>query len=350
MSLSALRLALLTAACVAGCAPAHTAAASDTYLSWSGKTPATATVQTTTGSYAVPPSPYGQVGDPFTHTLDWSGKHPSAPQSAAQPAPQPQPPVQVATVTPPSQPWSQPFVAPASPPVQRAAPPVRRATGRYVDTPAPPQQIEPEDDDTVDGVNAVTAPAPAVQPMPDPAPVAAPSPVAAIQAPPAAALAPADTGDYQVPASSPYAARIAEARAAQAAVEQAAQQQAANTPPPAPAKPSPAKAVPAKPAAPATPPAAALATAPEPAEPLAAQETDHVFIPGEQYTSTADAPRFYSLVREYGMKPDPITVDTNAGGALLSPLSDVKTPDDHQDDSRDDNDTSDNDSTDDDTP
>ena len=85
------------------------------------------------------------------------------------------------------------------------------------------------------------------------------------------------------------------------------------------------------------------ATVPAPAPSLASQETDHVFIPGEHYTDASDAPRFYSLHREYGYKPDPITVDDNATGALLTVAPDKSAKSD--DDS-----TSDSDSTADSTP
>ncbi|MGA9657974.1 MAG: hypothetical protein WBQ60_02590, partial [Asticcacaulis sp.] len=61
----------------------------------------------------------------------------------------------------------------------------------------------------------------------------------------------------------------------------------------------------------------ATASAPAPAASLASQETDHVFIPGEHYTSAADEPRYYSLHRQYGLTPDPITVTEGATGALL---------------------------------
>ena len=110
-----------------------------------------------------------------------------------------------------------------------------------------------------------------------------------------------------MPATSKYAARIAAARASAAA--QDAQAVAANT-----AAPADAKTAKADPKAKTKPVAA---TAPETTPQLAAQETDHVFIPGEQYTNPDEAPRLYSLHRAYGLKPDPITVDHDATGAIL---------------------------------
>ncbi len=127
-----------------------------------------------------------------------------------------------------------------------------------------------------------------------PVPVNRPAPVAVIALPsapksvPVAKAAPItpQTG-YQVPATSKYAARLNALHAT--ADAQAAQQ------------------------------APVVATAPATSEPLAAQETDHVFIPGEHYTDASDEPRLYSLHRQYGLKPDPIMVDHDATGALLSP-------------------------------
>ncbi len=310
------------------------------YLTWSNKIPAASADTTVQGpggaTYAIPPSPYGQVGNPYKATLTWSNRYGPAQPAQSRPAqaqPDPAPAADtgdVASITVPAQPLSQPEARPQ---------PVRRATGRYVDTPPPPQQIEPEDDDAVDGVSATTAPQAA---PPPPAPVADAAPASVPVAAEATPVQTADDGAWQVPASSPYAARIAAARAEQAA--QLAAADAASAPPPAapatPAKPSKAAKT-AKTAAPA--PAPVVATAPAPSEPLSAQATDHVFIPGEQYTSAADAPRFYSLVREYGLKPDPIQVDPNATGALLEPLQDVRTDDDKADDDNkaDNDDTSD---------
>ncbi|MGN6424077.1 MAG: hypothetical protein ACTHLA_12270 [Asticcacaulis sp.] len=283
-------------------------------------------------SYPVPPSPYGQVGDPFVRTLQWPGKN-------------------------------QPQTAPAQP----AAPPAatKPSAAKIASVPtAPPQQTpslqaypDPGMADDPDLTPPAAAPAPrpvVAAPKPQP-PVqtaaAKPTPPAPVKAPPMPTPAPKpeqpqydanaatdmyDSG-FQVPSNSPYAARIAAARAA------AAQQQAqvvAMQPVSAP----PADATPQKPDLNAkTAPAKASATAatshtttvPAPSASLASQETDHVFIPGEHYTDASEAPRFYSLHREYGYKPDPITVDDNATGALLTVTPDggkdanTDTPDDN---------------------
>src|SRR6185312_17189986 len=56
---------------------------------------------------------------------------------------------------------------------------------------------------------------------------------------------------------------------------------------------------------------------PAPAPAPQTADDDKPFVPGEHYTDASEAPRLYSLHRAYGLKPDPITVDTNASGALL---------------------------------
>ncbi len=352
MSRSLLRLCLLTGACLAAAA-AMPALAGTTYLNWANKSPVQATAQasvpapapvvtTATGSYTVPPSPYGQVGDPYVHPLNWSNRYGPAPQAPVQQASQPAPVQQVASLTPPPR---QPVPAAAPPQAPQRAQPVRN-TGRYVDSTPAPRQIEPEDD-AYEGVPDMTAPpvSPVAQRDLPPPPAKMTEGSAPARPAPQAPVAPAQTADddggYQVPANSPYAARIAAARKAQGDAAQAA----AQAPAPPAARPAPAQ-------------APVVATAPEPAEPLSADATDHVFIPGEHYTSAADEPRFYSLHREYGYRPDPITSDPNATGALLEPLNDVRTGDDQakddadsddssagDDDARSDKDTSDTDTT-----
>jgi hypothetical protein len=290
---------------------------------------------TSDASYPVPPSPYGQVGDPFVRTLQWPGK--TQPQTApAQPAaPTPAPTAatkpaatKIASVptappqqTPSLQAYPDPGMAddPDLTP-QPAAPAPRPAVAAPKPQPQPPVQ---------------TAAAKPTAPAPEPAP--APKP----EQPQYDANAATDMYDsgFQVPATSPYAARIAAARAA------AAQQQAQITamqPVSAPAtdatpqKPDlTAKTAPAKAAEAA--PEGHTATVPAPSASLASQETDHVFIPGEHYTDASEAPRFYSLHREYGYKPDPISSDDHATGALLTvaPDSGDKGDDDASDDDSD---------------
>lgn len=264
--------------------------------------------------YPVPPSPYGQVGDPFVRTLQWPGKTQpqTAPVKPAAPAPAP---AKIASV-------------PTAPPQQ---------------TPSLQAYPDPGMADDPDLAPQAAAPAPppvVVAPKPQP-PVqtaaAKPTASAPVKAPPTPATAPKpeqpqydanaatdmyDSG-FQVPSTSPYAARITAARAAaaqQQAQVAAMQPVSAPTTNAAPQKPDlTAKTAPAK--AVETP--GHTATVPAPSASLASQETDHVFIPGEHYTDASEAPRFYSLHREYGYKPDPITVDDNATGALLTVTPDA---------------------------
>jgi len=291
------------------------------YLTWKHKSdaqmPAPApTVSSGGQDYPVPPSPYGQVGDPFARTLTWSGK--GRTEAPIQPAPQ-QPPVAPA-------PAPRPVASEAAPqPAPRPVEPHPRQLANVEPLPVPqhpiPQVTAPV---PVPQPKPVIVPEAALKPAPTPqsraqkplpqAPAVAAKPVPAQQPVPAAPPvqpAPPQTAanGYQVPATSKYASRIAAARAA------AAKQEADATPP--------ANATPAKPAI-KTPEKAgdkktdsAKATVPAPSPQLATEETDHVFIPGEQYKNASDAPRLYSLHRAYGLTPDPITVDHNATGALL---------------------------------
>lgn len=198
-----------------------------------------------TTTYAVPPSPYGQVGDPFLHTLIWPGKTPDA-----KPA--------------------------ATPAVLKSA-----------------TQTAPKPD-------LSAYPDPGAADDPDLAPRALQTQATAAAPPSAQAAASGlyDSG-YQVPATSPYAARIKAAReASRDAVKTASA-----------AAPTPQTPTPQAPTPQAPPQAAPQAAAPS---------GDHVFVPGEHYTDASEAPRFYSLHREYGYHPDPITVDEHPEGALLT--------------------------------
>jgi hypothetical protein len=275
------------------------------HLTWQHKSEpqaaSAATVSSGGQDYPVPPSPYGQVGDPFARTLTWSGK--GRVQQPQSPEPQPRP---VAS-------------APAQP--QRPADPPRQQMANVEPLPVPQHPVRP-----------VTAPVPVPQPRPvtvpeaalrpDPKPplkpqaapqkpvpqapavaTAKPVPAQPATVPPPAQPAPTQmaSNGYQVPSTSKYAARIASARA------NAAKQEAEATPP---ANTKPAGKTDKK-------PEAAKATVPAPTPQMATEETDHVFIPGEQYKNASDAPRLYSLHRAYGLTPDPITVDHNASGAIL---------------------------------
>ncbi len=308
----AVALTMIAAPCAAF---ASTAGA---YLNWSAKAQPmadapsqTEQVHTATGAYPVPPSPYGQVGDPYARSLRWPTKQTPAVTSPA-----------VASI---SQPPRTTFAPVPTAPMRAPAPvsvsqPVPMTMPKPVAVISVPQRPEPEDPGFADDPDltpeAPIASAPvhqsAAPPRPQPAPrpepkitpkatpaiASAPSPVHSETAPLPAALAPAlnnamstDTG-YEVPTTSKYAARIAAVRAAALPVAEA---------------PKTGKADP-----------KSTATAPEPDVSLASQETDHVFIPGEHYTTPADEPRLYSLHRQYGMRPDPITVSSGATGALLT--------------------------------
>lgn len=260
------------------------------YLNWRNKTPATTQtapetpppetpqVRTPTGDYPVPPSPYGQVGDPYARSLRWPAKQTpavaSVPSSPTAFAPMPAPPVRAPSPVSVSQP------VPVSAPQPVAV------------TPLPSERPDPglaDDPGMADDAPIAAAP-PKAALKTEPLPTA---PLPAAPAPAAVASALTTDGAYEVPATSKYAARIAAARAAALPVAEAAKNDQASTEKP-------------------------TATAPEPDISLASQEADHIFIPGEHYKTPADEPRLYSLHRQYGMKPDPISVTPNATGALLT--------------------------------
>ncbi|MBW8880265.1 MAG: hypothetical protein JF615_02235 [Asticcacaulis sp.] len=253
------------------------------YLTWQNKAQAPQASnqpsnQAPGRAYDVPPSPYGQVGDPYRHTLNWPAKNQPQQQVRQQQASIEPLPRQPAAAPPPAVSLAVPRPMPRPEPV----------------TVAP--QPEPEDED-----EAAPAPAPAPSAMAAPAPTPAPS----VPASPTATAVTSD-GGYQIPATSKYAARIAAARAAQdQQLAEQPNQDAAN------------------PAGGAAPAPASSGTS------LASQETDRVFIPGEQITdSVSQEPRRYSLHRQYGLHPDPIQVDRDATGALLETHLDAQDPDD----------------------
>lgn len=311
-------LAVMTAPCVT------LANTSGPYLNWRSKTPQatpapaemvpeTPEVHTSTGAYAVPPSPYGQVGDPYGGRLRWPAKQMSAPA--------------VASITPPPQTSFAPM--PAAP--VHNPPPVSMSRSMPMSAPRPVAVVplpapQPERDDpgladdpgmADDPSMADDAPAPATErpvtprkaaPVVASAPLRTPTDTMPAAVPPAVTNALTTDGAYQVPTTSKYAARIAAARAASLPT--------AETPKTSQTAPK------------------STATAPEPQVSLASQETDHVFIPGEHYTSSADEPRVYSLHRQYGMRPDPITVTPGANGALLTVSPDMVEGGDPNDDDK----------------
>ncbi|MBP2157792.1 MULTISPECIES: hypothetical protein [Asticcacaulis] len=283
-----------------------------TYLTWQNKTAPASEPQgddtPAAMAYPAPPSPYGQVGDPFRRNLNWPAK--KAPQALPQPAPQPPATKPQATSEGP-RPY-QPTHAQTAPaqPVQAVA--SRPETPRSVTVQPLPAAPAPQTaivDPTPPPPPILSVAKPAAPPRPPEAhtaSVSTPTPLTAAKpvtvAPQAVAAAskpqsqsqnqtppqpaPAQDNGYQVPATSKYAAQIKAARAAQA--RDLARQKAEDD-----------------------------ATAPEPSEQLAVHETDHVFIPGETYKDEGDAPRLYSLHRMYGLQPDPITVSPESNGTIL---------------------------------
>jgi hypothetical protein len=298
---AAVALAVIAVPCAAF------ASSTGAYLSWShkaqspaqpaaqptvqspGEAPAqTGQVHTASGAYPVPPSPYGQVGDPYARSLRWPAKQTPAVASIS-PSPQPE----LAPV--PAPPVRNPAPVSLSQPVPMSAP----QPPAVVPLPLSQSASAPEREDpglADDPGMAEDAPVATIAPLtaPQAVPQAAPKPAAP---PPAVASTLNTDSAYQVPATSKYAARIAAARDAARDATRAAALPAAEAP-----------GTDARP----------TATAPEPDVSLASQEADHIFIPGEHYLTPADEPRFYSLHRQYGIRPDPITVTPGATGALLT--------------------------------
>ena len=292
--------------------PASVGAKDGPYLNWRAKTvpvqQADAPQPIQAPQVPVPPSPYGQVGDPYLHVLNWRGKTGGqAPQPVATTAPMRRAPVQAPVQA------TAPAESASHYPSERQLPPsYRMMAPQYRAQPMASTLPEPVEDGPAQP--PARQPLPALAPQvpqaapvnpPAPAPRPAPAPVAqAPVAPPAAR-----DGAYQVPATSPYAARIAAARAAQAKAQARAE---------APAQP---QAAAAKPTAKATARTASAAPAPvvKPSDAPVTETADDgkPFVPGQHYSDASEAPRLYSLHRDYGLKPDPITIDTNASGALL---------------------------------
>ncbi len=272
------------------------------YLNWSSKAPPaadipaqTGQVNTSTGAYPVPASPYGQIGDPYARSLRWPAKQATTVASAS-------PPLQPTFAPMPAPPIRNPSPVSVSQPVPMTAP--RPVAVVPVPPPQPPEREDPGLADDPDlTAEASIAPQATAKPIIKPLPA-----VAAVPPPPAVASALSTDGAYQVPTTSKYAARIAAARATALPT--------AETPKTGKADPK------------------STATAPDPDVSLASQETDHVFIPGEHYTSPADEPRIYSLHRAYGMRPDPITVTQGATGALLTVSPDDQAGDPNDDDDK----------------
>ena len=278
------------------------------YLTWRAKTApvqaADAPPPVQAPQVPVPPSPYGQVGDPYMHVLTWTAKSGAAPQPVASAVPMRRAPVQQtqapqmrepvqATAPMMSEPAYQP---PRQPQTYRTQAPQYRAQPMASTLP------EPVQDEPTLPMTRQPLPQVAAQTSQVPQPVRQPARAApASQQPPVATAA--NDGAYQVPANSPYATRIKAARAAQVKAQAKAQPQVA-------------AAAPAKGAAPAQP-VAQPAAAPLTDSPVTEASDDKPFVPGQHYTDASEAPRLYSLHRAYGLSPDPITVDNHATGAVL---------------------------------
>lgn len=332
MSSKSLRYAISAPLAAALLLPAAAlAGTSGSYLTWSNKSSRPddsppATVQSSGQTYAVPPSPYGNVGDPFKRSLNWPSKASTptepprevAPQSLATVQSLPPPENRPAPITVPVPPTpleparpSASITAPVPLPAPKPVTVPKEAVAHSVPKAAPPVRVpEEEMEADVPDVAVVPAPRPAA---PAAKPVVTPVPAQAAVAPPA------PNGEYQVPATSKYATQINAARAEQArrdAQMKAAEAAAASQPAPEKTQDK----APDKLAKKADKPTVAKpgeATAPQPSGQLADMETEYVFVPGETYKDEGDAPRLYSLHRMYGLQPDPIKSNPNATGAIL---------------------------------
>ncbi|MGA9658867.1 MAG: hypothetical protein WBQ60_07185, partial [Asticcacaulis sp.] len=195
------------------------------YLSWENKTPASAPAQaeihTSNGAYAVPPSAYGQIGDPYAQSLKWPTKDgpPAQSQASVQPLPMAQPdtltsetmaparqmPVREAPERTPVPSVSEPYQASVPPAPERRpyiakssaelAAPSQQAPVIYA--PAVASSAAPVQDRTPRPIIIVpqrmtAAPQPVVSPIPDaaPEPVQPSSPITTEKAPPVVAAAP----------------------------------------------------------------------------------------------------------------------------------------------------------------
>lgn len=309
--------------------------------------------------FDIPPSPYGQVGNPYRHELNWRGKtapvnaQAAAPSTAPQTAsktelasnwtPVPQSrfdtprPTAPSTVTPPAQPAPQKVEAA---PLQAPKAPIANP----VPLPQPKPPVV-----SAETIARETAPAARAQPLPTP-PVQAQAPIQ-----PQVQPQPRPDGGYRLPANSKYAGRVspelegrptvpggaatsvAQKPDAPKAQAQTAPQTTAVAEPASTAKTPVSKASAPKPAAKtagtktaeAKPEDVKTATAPAATAPLAqAAEQESAepytpFVPGSRATTTSQAPRFYSLHRAYGYEPDPVP---HTGGDLAIDPNAVQTP------------------------
>ncbi|BBF80838.1 arylesterase-related protein [Asticcacaulis excentricus] len=330
--------------------------------------------------FDIPPSPYGQVGNPYRHELNWRGKtapvtaQAAAPQTAPQTAPKtelasnwtPVPQTRFdaprraapAPVAPPAQPAPQKVeAAPLPTPRTPETIPARVANPLPLPQPKPPVV-------SAETIARETAPVATVKPAPTPPvptpPVQAqaePKPQLPVQVQPQAQPQPRPDSGYRLPANSKYAGRVSPELEGRPALPAQAAAPVAQKPD-APAQTAPQTTAEAKPAATAQTPAAKTpaakasapkagakttdtktaeakpadvktATAPAATAPLAqAAEQESAepytpFVPGSRATTASQAPRFYSLHRAYGYEPDPAP---HTGGDLALDPGAVQTP------------------------
>ncbi|MDC7683690.1 hypothetical protein PQU92_10400 [Asticcacaulis sp. BYS171W] len=366
-SLAAISLALSGAAAAKA---ASSAASNSGQLTWSNKRPHPESLEPTevetpkldktlpnaaTGNdgFQIPPSPYGQVGNPYRRELTWSNKGKSAPpqvtadpkveaRAEVKPLPQPapkaeKPPVELASNwTPAPTPRFEPKAPELKPDIRLQAAPQPKPEPKpepKVMAVAPPEPFK-------DPVKNIDAPLPLPTPKP---PVVtaekidAPPPKIEPQTEPKAEPKPqpklASDGGYQLPPNSKYAGKVApelegktapkpDPKAVVAAQKEVAKQADA------PKKDAPPKDAPkdTKVAAKTDGKDLKLAATPE-AAPLAQAVEDEAyvpFVPGSRATNASQAPRYYSLHRAYGYEPDPAP---HAGGELALDPTAVQTKD-----------------------
>ncbi|ESQ79536.1 hypothetical protein [Asticcacaulis sp. YBE204] len=341
-------------------------------LTWSNKRPLPSSVSETTPApdaqkfekalpnaatgnegFQIPPSPYGQVGNPYRRELNWSNKGKAPTEQVARQVPAPQPQMQ-------SQPKLEARAEPKPEPkpepkaVQKVEKPVE-LTANW--TPAPTPRFEPKAPEIKPDIRLQAAPQPKVEPKVEPKIIAAPtvetvkkidSPIPLPTPKPPVVTAeklgtpkpevnpqpkPATDGTYQLPANSKYAGKVApvlegkevpkvvakaepkpDPKTVSAAQKEVAKQaDAAKTVAKTDAKKAPEKDL-----------KLAAATESEPLTQAVEQDPYVPFVPGSRATNASQTPRYYSLHRAYGYEPDPAP---HAGGELALDPATVQTKD-----------------------
>jgi len=251
-------------------------------------------------NYPIPSSPYGQVGDPYGRALNWPSKAGAASRPSSKPRQEAVVSATEAFAPVPSAGVHPSGMASLAVPVPLARPVavsiVALPKSLRTDLPTPPHQGAENLPSQRPSKAQVTADAKApshmtnlADAMPKQAGPGTGQSPEQVLAHPNDAGAPLPTSGYQVPASSKYAARLQALHATDTT-----------------------KTIPGS----ATVPSSTGATSGS--DTLATQDTDRIFVPGEHYSDASDEPRYYSLHRQYGLTPDPISVDHVASGALLT--------------------------------